>query len=94
MKIAEFGVESWLNKWEKSATYDISQSTIASMTIDELLQTNGDDRNRFFDDLGKAKMNYGWIEARQRLNNSWLASMTTSTNRRYCKQTAPLVRTT
>lgn len=62
MKIAEFGVESWLNQWEKSATYDISQSTIASMTIDELLQTNGDDRDRFFDDLGKAKMNYGWIE--------------------------------
>lgn len=23
VKIAPFGVESWLNKWEKSATYDI-----------------------------------------------------------------------
>ncbi len=35
MKIAGFGVEEWLNKWEKSATYDISQSTISSMTMAE-----------------------------------------------------------
>ena len=29
VEIAPFGVEAWLNKWEKSAKYDISQSTIA-----------------------------------------------------------------
>lgn len=62
MEIAEFGVESWLNQWEKSATYDISQSTIQSMTIGELLALNGDDEATFFDQLKNAKMNYGWIE--------------------------------
>ncbi|EEI20707.1 dipeptidase, partial [Lentilactobacillus buchneri ATCC 11577] len=41
MKIAGFGVEEWLNKWEKSATYDISQSTIASMTMNEALSLDG-----------------------------------------------------
>ena len=34
---APFGVEDWLNVHEKSATYDIAQSTIASMTLDELV---------------------------------------------------------
>ncbi len=47
MKIAEFGVESWLNQWEKSAKYDISQSTIDSMTITELLKMTGDDPASF-----------------------------------------------
>lgn len=37
MDIAPFGVEDWLNVHEKSATYDIAQSTIASMTLDELV---------------------------------------------------------
>lgn len=33
MDIKTIGVEDWLNVWEKSATYDIAQSTIASMTM-------------------------------------------------------------
>ena len=41
VEIAPFGVEAWLNKWEKSARYDISQSTIASLTMDELMNLDG-----------------------------------------------------
>ena len=37
MHIATIGVEDWLNVWEKSATYDIAQSTISSMTMGEIL---------------------------------------------------------
>lgn len=62
MKIAEFGVENWLNQWEKSAKYDISQSTISSMTISELLAMNGDQDSDLYDQLNQTKMNYGWIE--------------------------------
>ncbi len=62
MKIAEFGVENWLNQWEKSAKYDISQSTIDSMTIAELLKMTGDDESVLYDQLSHTKMNYGWIE--------------------------------
>ncbi|MFC6253292.1 aminotransferase [Secundilactobacillus hailunensis] len=62
MKIAEFCVESWLNQWEKSAKYDISQSTIDSMTITELLKMTGDDPSVLYDQLSHVKMNYGWIE--------------------------------
>ncbi|EHO49482.1 aminotransferase [Lentilactobacillus kisonensis] len=62
MEIAGFGVEEWLNKWEKSATYDISQSTISSMTMAEALALDGNDGASFYDMLDKQKMNYGWIE--------------------------------
>ena len=41
MDIKTIGVEDWLNVWEKSATYDIAQSTIASMTMGEILQLDG-----------------------------------------------------
>ena len=32
MDIKTIGVEEWLNVWEKSATWDIAQSTISSQT--------------------------------------------------------------
>ncbi|MEE8824659.1 capreomycidine synthase [Lentilactobacillus sunkii] len=62
MKIAGFGVEEWLNVWEKKATYDIAQSTISSMTMQEVLDLDGESGKTFYDLLNKQKMNYGWIE--------------------------------
>ena len=47
VEIAPFGVEAWLNKWEKSARYDISQSTIASLTMDELMNLDGHQARSF-----------------------------------------------
>lgn len=62
MKIAGFGVEEWLNVWEKQATYDIAQSTIASMTTEEALALDDQAGATFYEQLAKTKMNYGWIE--------------------------------
>lgn len=62
VEIAPFGVEAWLNKWEKSAQYDISQSTIASLTMNELLNLDGHNGKEFYQMLDRQKMNYGWIE--------------------------------
>ncbi|MEG0071092.1 MAG: aminotransferase [Raoultibacter sp.] len=62
MKIATIGVEEWLNTWEKSAQYDIAQSTISSLTMGEILQLDGEQGATFYDRLNNEKMNYGWIE--------------------------------
>ena len=62
MDVKTIGVEDWLNVWEKSATYDIAQSTIASMTMGEILQLDGQAGATFYDRLNQEKMNYGWIE--------------------------------
>ncbi len=61
MNIATIGVEDWLNVYEKSATVDIAQSTIASLTMD-VLRLDGTDGAGFYEQLGREKMNYGWIE--------------------------------
>lgn len=62
MKLPEFGVENWLNVYEKSATYDLAQSTISSMTMHEALNLDGYNGEEFYSMLDDQKMNYGWIE--------------------------------
>lgn len=61
VELAPFGVEAWLNKWEKKARYDISQSTIASLSLADLRELD-DDPNTLDKLLFDAKLNYGWIE--------------------------------
>ena len=62
MKIDGFGVEEWLNVWEKEAVYDIAQSTISSMTLQEILNLEEDKGQSFMSHLMQEKFNYGWIE--------------------------------
>ncbi|MFV0559778.1 MAG: aminotransferase [Enterococcus sp.] len=62
MEIANFGVEEWLNKWEKQATYDISQSSIEALTLEELVGLDGSTVTDFFEKRKTSLMDYGWIE--------------------------------
>lgn len=62
MKIRDFGVEMWLNEQEKKARYDISQSTISSMNLNELFELCGDDLSDFLARISNLNLDYGWIE--------------------------------
>lgn len=62
MDIKTIGVEEWLNVWEKSATWDIAQSTISSLTMGELRALDEQDGATFYERFDREKMNYGWIE--------------------------------
>jgi len=62
MKIAGFGVEAWLNAHEREATTDISQSSIAALTMAEIATLDGRDEHQFYQDLATARLDYGWIE--------------------------------
>ncbi|MGT2799670.1 aminotransferase [Streptococcus marmotae] len=62
MEIAAFGVEEWLNDWEKQAVYDIAGSSIDSLTVTEVLALGGISQEEFLEDLLQKKLNYGWIE--------------------------------
>lgn len=62
MEIAKFGVEDWLNVWEKSAKYDIAQSTISSFKLKDILDINDEDGHAFVQQMMETKFNYGWIE--------------------------------
>ncbi|EOH92522.1 aminotransferase [Enterococcus villorum] len=62
MEIANFGVEEWLNKWEKKAIYDIAQSSIEALTLEELIGLDGTTVNEFFTQRSHLPLDYGWIE--------------------------------
>ncbi|WP_165038134.1 aminotransferase [Enterococcus sp. ZJ1622] len=62
MEIANFGVEEWLNKWEKQAVYDIAQSSIEALTLEELIGLDGTTVETFFGERRQMPLDYGWIE--------------------------------
>ena len=53
MDIKTIGVEEWLNVWEKSATWDIAQSTISSLTMGELRALDEQDGATFYERLDR-----------------------------------------
>ena len=47
MKLPRFGVEEWLNVHEKSAIYDIAGVSIKALTMEELFDLSGLDKDAF-----------------------------------------------
>ena len=69
MHIEPFKVEIWMNEWENHCEYNLAETCVASITIDELLQISG----RNSDDISELlplKMNYGAIEGSTRLGEA------------------------
>ncbi|MFC6293874.1 aminotransferase [Lactiplantibacillus daoliensis] len=62
MQIAGFGVEAWLNENERTATTDISQSSIAALTMQEVVDLDGQHGQHFYQQLNQLRLDYGWIE--------------------------------
>lgn len=63
MKIDGFGVEEWLNVWEKEAVYDIAQSTISSMTLQEILNLEEDKGQSFMSHLMQENLTTDGLKA-------------------------------
>ncbi len=69
MYIEPFKVEIWMNEWETRCTYNLAETCVASITIEELLQLSG--RNQTdLSDLLSMKMTYGAIEGSDRLRTA------------------------
>lgn len=69
MHIEPFKVEIWMNEWENHCEYNLAETCVASITIDELLQISG----RNSDDISELlplKINYGAIEGSTRLREA------------------------
>ena len=63
MKIEKFKVEEWFNTYEKDAVYDLADTCVESLTINELLElTNGDGKEIF-----SKKLDYGAILGTEKL---------------------------
>lgn len=64
MKIAPFAVEEWMNAYEVGAKYNIAETCVDSVSMDELFALTGTDKKAFLDDFCARRLTYGDIEGR------------------------------
>lgn len=61
MKIATFKVEEWMNLNETKAKYNIAETCVDSVTLNELFRFAGRSWQEFFSELSQRRMTYGAI---------------------------------
>lgn len=66
MKIKDFGVEIWMNLYENDCEYNLAETCVESLTVNELLEMTGQS-NEIISNILDMKMSYGDIEGSQRL---------------------------
>ena len=69
MFIEPFKVEIWMNEWETRCTYNLAETCVASITIEELLALSGRDEGDL-SELLSMKLTYGDIEGSDRLRTA------------------------
>lgn len=69
MDIKPFGVEMWMNEYETKCAFNLAETCVTSITLEELLAMSGDS-NQIMSDLMGMKMTYGAIEGSERLRKA------------------------
>ncbi len=69
MKIKPFGVEIWMNEFENQCEFNLGETCVASLTIEQLLQMAGKN-DSVLTDLLPMKMTYGAILGSDRLRDN------------------------
>lgn len=62
MKIKPFAVEEWMNEYEVGAKYNIAETCVNSISMNELFQVCGEDRDAFLNSFCARRLTYGDIE--------------------------------
>ena len=62
MKIKPFAVEGWMNAWEVGAKYNIAETCVDSISMNELFELTGEDKTEFLNRLCARRLSYGDIE--------------------------------
>ena len=62
MKIKPFAVEEWMNAWEVGAKYNIAETCVDSISMNELFELTGEDETEFLNRLCARRLSYGDIE--------------------------------
>lgn len=61
MNIKPFLVEEWMNEYEVGAKYNIAETCVDSVSLDELLALTGEDKGGFLEELCARRLTYGDI---------------------------------
>ena len=62
MKINPFAVEEWMNEWEVGAKYNIAETCVDSISMNELFRLTGENKEEFLTRLCERRLSYGDIE--------------------------------
>ena len=62
MKIKPFAVEEWMNAWEVGAKYNIAETCVDSISMNDLFELTGEDKTEFLNRLCARRLSYGDIE--------------------------------
>lgn len=62
MKIRPFAVEEWMNAYETGARFNIAETCVDSISIDELFRLCGEDSTAFWKQFSARRLTYGDIE--------------------------------
>lgn len=61
MKIKPFAVEEWMNAYETGARFNIAETCVDSVSLDQLFALTGQDREAFWTALSACRLTYGEI---------------------------------
>ena len=61
MKIKPFAVEEWMNAYEGGARYNIAETCVDSVSLDELFSLAGEDKQAFLERFCARRLTYGDI---------------------------------
>ncbi|WP_352402732.1 aminotransferase [Pyramidobacter sp.] len=62
MKIRPFAVEEWMNAYETGAAYNIAETCVSSISVDELFALTGANKREFLDAFCARRLAYGDIQ--------------------------------
>ena len=68
MNIARFDLEFWLNPLDSVAKYNFGSSCCKPVTVSEMLELTGTDREEFFKEIENMSLHYGWFEGMPRMS--------------------------
>ena len=69
MKIDNFKVEDWFNEYEKLAKYDMADTCVESLSLNDLFDITGG-KETHLSNIMNRKLNYGDIQGSERLHNA------------------------
>ena len=78
MRIRDFGVEIWMNRWETRCRYNLAETCVDSVTTGELLALAGVDEAALAAQLLPMRLGYGEIEGSTRLRTAIAALYATA----------------
>lgn len=67
MKTAIFKVEEWMNEYEKYSLFDLGNTTVQNLSLDELFEIANENKQNYLDNICSQKLGYGYIKGYPKL---------------------------